>query len=306
MVFFLDLLAFLGRLIVLSFASLVELFTLKKKSVKGELVLITGAGSGLGRLLSLKFAKLGANLVLWDINEEGVNKVKEEVLALGVRCHAYSCDVSKRENVYKTAKQVQKDAGDVTILINNAGIVTGKTLLEADDNLIEKTFNVNTVAHFWTIKSFLPSMLNNNHGHIVTIASAAGMVGVTGLVDYCASKYGAVGLDESLRMELTKLGKNGVHTTCVCPYYINTGMFDGVQTKYPFLLPILEPNYVTDKIIDAVLYNQQVIALPKIVWTIPLAKGLLSTKACDEAMRWLGISDTMDNFKGRAQEKKTN
>jgi all-trans-retinol dehydrogenase (NAD+) len=72
----------------------------------------------------------------------------------------------------------------------------------------------------------------------VTIASIAGILGVNGLADYCASKFGAVGFDESLRMELGNL-KSKVKTTCICPYYIDTGMFHGVQSKYPFLLPIL-------------------------------------------------------------------
>lgn len=75
-------------------------------------------------------------------------------------------------------------------------------------------------------------MLEKNHGHVVTIASSAGFFGVSGLCDYCASKFGAVGFDESLFMELGVLKKDGVHTTVVCPFFINTGMFDGVKTRY--------------------------------------------------------------------------
>ena len=85
---------------------------------------------------------------------------------------------------------------------------------------------------FQTVKAFLPAMVARNSGHIVSIASSAGLFGVTGLADYCASKFAAVGFDESLRFELEAMGKTGVHTTVVCPYYINTGMFDGVQTRY--------------------------------------------------------------------------
>jgi all-trans-retinol dehydrogenase (NAD+) len=71
-------------------------------------------------------------------------------------------------------------------------------------------------------------MIEKNHGHIVTIASIAGFFGTSGLCDYCASKFAAVGFDEALRDELANIGKTNVHTTVVCPYYINTGMFDGV------------------------------------------------------------------------------
>ena len=74
-------------------------------------------------------------------------------------------------------------------------------------------------------------MIERNHGHVVNIASSAGLSGVTGLADYCASKFAAVGFDESLRYELLSQGKTGVHTTVVCPYFINTGMFEGAKTR---------------------------------------------------------------------------
>ena len=82
-----------------------------------------------------------------------------------------------------------------------------------------------------TIKAFVPDMIAKDHGHVITIASSAGLFGVAGLTDYCASKYGAVGIHESLTSELATLKCNDVHTTCVCPYFINTGMFDGVKTR---------------------------------------------------------------------------
>ena len=78
-------------------------------------------------------------------------------------------------------------------------------------------------------------MLEKNHGHVVTIASSAGFFGVSGLCDYCASKFGAVGFDESLFMELGIMKKDDVHTTVICPFFINTGMFDGVKTRYIFM-----------------------------------------------------------------------
>ena len=143
----------------------------------------------------------------------------------------------------------------MTVLINNAGIVTGKKLDQLTDEMIERTFNVNAVSHFWvgkrqretetekeeeginnvsslqTIKSFLPDMISKNHGHIITIASGAGLFGVPGLVDYCSSKFAAVGTHSSLTLELEANNNAGVHATVVCPYFIDTGMFDGVKSK---------------------------------------------------------------------------
>jgi all-trans-retinol dehydrogenase (NAD+) len=299
MSFIVEFLITLWKVLLICLVAPIRRFFPKKKSVKGELVLITGGASGIGRLLSLRFAKLGANVVIWDINTDGLAKVKKEVEANGAKCWTYKCDISKREETYKVAKEVQKEAGDVTILVNNAGIVSGKKFLETPDEKIEATFNVNTVAHFWMLKAFLPSMLQKNHGHIVTISSNAGIVGVAGLIDYCASKWAVFGMDESLRMEFRKLGKTGMHTTCVCPYYINTGMFDGVKTKYPFLLPILDPDYVADQIITAVLSNQEVLILPWFSRLGPVLRGLFPTKAMDLCMEFTGASSTMDTFIGR-------
>src|ERR1051326_8480155 len=116
---------------------------------------------------------------------------------------------------------------------------------------IERTFAVNTLALFWTTRAFLPAMLERDRGHVVTIASAAGLVGTSRLVDYCASKHAAVGFDESLRLELRRLG-SPVKTTVVCPFYISGGMFAGVRPRFPLLLPILTPEYAVDRIVDAI------------------------------------------------------
>ena len=87
-----------------------------------------------------------------------------------------------------------------------------------------------------TVKAFLPDMMSRDRGHIVTMSSAGGLFGVTGLGDYGASKAAAIGFHESLRAELYALNKNEVHMTLVCPFFINTGMFEGCQTR---LLPYL-------------------------------------------------------------------
>ena len=184
-----------------------------KKNVKDEVILITGAGSGIGQLLSVEFAKLGAIIVAWDINDIGLNKTKKLVEQANSKCFTYNVDISNREKVYETAAKVKKEAGSVFMLINNAGIVIGKDLLELKDEEIERSMNVNAISHFWTIKAFLPDMINREHGHIVSIASLAGICGVNKLVDYCASKHAAVGLDSSLRLELHSNGHTKIKTT---------------------------------------------------------------------------------------------
>ena len=137
------------------------------------------------------------------------------------------------------------------MLINNAGIVSGKSTLELSDAMIERTMHVNTISHLHTVREFLPDMIAAKKGHIVSIASMAGLAGIPGLPDYCASKWGAIAIDESLRLELKKAGHwSYIKTTCICPYFINTGMFDGAKSAFPMY--ILDPTEVVTRIVNAV------------------------------------------------------
>lgn len=266
----------------------------RPKSVANKVILITGGGSGIGRLMAIGFAKKGARIVLWDVNKDGLKETQDTIIKAGGQCTTYVVDVTKRELVYQTAKEV----GRINVLINNAGIVTGKPFLECPDELMIKTMEVNTISHFWTIKAFLPAMLEANEGSVVTIASAAGLCGVAGLVDYCASKFGAVGIAESLYMELKKRKGCKVTSTVICPYYINTGMFDGVTTRFPLLLPILEQDYAANRIITAVEREEESVAMPWLVNTSFPSK-LLPVPWQYAIAHFLGLDAGMDAFKGR-------
>uniref|UniRef100_A0A8C8S5D2 Short chain dehydrogenase/reductase family 16C member 5 n=1 Tax=Pelusios castaneus TaxID=367368 RepID=A0A8C8S5D2_9SAUR len=302
--FFLETLKVLVLSIYFLLESLVLLFIpVRKKSVVGEIVLITGAGSGIGRLLALKFARLGATLVLWDINQEGNKETSRLAQENGaVRVHAYMCDCSKRQEIYRVADQVKKEVGDVSILINNAGIVTGKKFIDCPDSLMEKTMEVNIMAHFWTYKAFLPAMMASNHGHLVSIASSAGLIGVNGLSDYCASKFAAVGFAETIGLEMLDLGKTGIKTTIVCPYFINTGMFDGCKTKWPCLLPILDTEYAAEKIMSAILREQVYIMMPRAMYFLSFLKSILPVKMSILLGDYFGAFHFMDYFKGRVKK----
>ena len=113
-------------------------------------------------------------------------------------------------------------------------------------------------------------MIEKNHGHLVTVASMAAICGTAGLCDYSASKYAAFGFNESFRNELLRLGKTGVKTTVVCPYFINTGMFSGCKTD---VIPFMEPEYVASKVVEAVLTDQAVLLLPRLMYFVYALKG---------------------------------
>lgn len=261
-------------------------------------VLITGAASGLGLLMARRIATDGGRLILWDVNEAALAAVARELEGNGHRVATYACNLADRAAIQRTAESVLAQHGHVDILINNAGIVSGKPLLEISDDEIQRTFAVNTLALFWMVRAFLPKMKERNRGHIVTIASAAGLVGTARLTDYCSSKFAAVGFDDSLRLELDRLGLN-VHTTVVCPFYISTGMFAGVKTRFPLLLPILDPDYAVGRILMAIQQNRRRLIMPAFVYAVYAAR-LLPVALFDAMMRFFGVSKSMDEFTGRA------
>lgn len=263
----------------------------------GKNVLITGCASGIGRLMAQRAAVRGGHVIMWDINELGLRRLQEQLDRWGHRSSYYLCDMSDRAAIQRTATQALAEHGPIEILINNVGIVSGKKLLELSDEAILRSFQVNTLSLFWTTRAFLPAMLENNSGHVVTIASAGGLIGAPKLSDYSASKFAAVGFDDVLRQELARDGGN-VRTTVVCPYYIDTGMFSGVKTRFPSLLPILKPEDVADRVIRAVLRNEQRVLLPPFV-AIVFPGRLLPPALFDQLAAFFGINKTMDEFTGR-------
>ncbi|XP_008849963.1 estradiol 17-beta-dehydrogenase 11 [Nannospalax galili] len=264
----LDLLLLLPFLIIFSLESFVKLFIPKKrKSVAGEIVLITGAGHGIGRLTAFEFAKLKTKLVLWDINKHGIEETAAACRKLGAQAHPFVVDCSKREEIYSTAMKVKEEIGDVSILINNAGVVYTSDLFATQDPQIEKTFEVNILAHFWTTKAFLPVMMKNNHGHIVTVASAGGHTVVPFLLAYCSSKFAAVGFHRALTDELAALGRTGIKTSCLCPNFVNTGFIKNPSTN---LGPTLEPEEVVEKLMNGILTEQKMIFVPSSIKLLTL------------------------------------
>jgi all-trans-retinol dehydrogenase (NAD+) len=266
--------------------------------IRGRRALITGAASGIGRLLATELADAGATLVLWDVDAEGLGRVQAELTAAGHSADIYVCDLTRPEEITAVAAQTSAQSGPIDILINNAGVVSGKNLLDISDAEIERTFQVNTLALFRTVKAFLPAMLERGNGHLVTVASAAGLAGTARLTDYCSSKFAAVGFDESLRLELQRLDSR-IITTVVCPYFTDTGMFDGAKTRFSWLLPILQPEAVVRRIVNAIQKNRRRLVMPWFVY-VSWPGRLLPVRWFDALMTFFGISHSMDEFRGRA------
>ena len=267
--------------------------------IAGRHILITGGASGIGRLMAKKLAALGGQISIWDIHRENLEKVIAELNGDGrALAHGFFCDVAQRDNVYRVAAETTAAVGPVDILINNAGVVSGRGILELPDEKIAATFAINTLSLFWTAKAFLPQMIERGRGHIVTISSASALIGVPKLSDYSASKWAAMGFDESLRAEL-RTHAPAIRTMVVCPFYIDTGMFHGVKSRFPWLLPILSEDYVAARIVSAIQRDKRRLMVPALVYFVPLMR-VLPVKVFDWLATFLGINASMDEFKGRA------
>ncbi|MDR2181567.1 MAG: SDR family oxidoreductase [Treponema sp.] len=260
-------------------------------------VLVTGGASGIGRLMALDFARRGARVTVWDLNAGGIKALVDEGAALGLAVNGMVCDMADHGMVYERAQELREKTGTPDILVNNAGIVSGKNIFKVSEAEVEKTFRVNVFPLFWTAKAFLPAMMERGSGHIVNIASAAGIIGVRSLADYCASKFAAFGFNESLRMELGRL-KSGIKTTVVCPYFINTGMFEGVRTRFPLLLPVLESEAAAARIVRAILAGRRLYVLPRFVYLTFFLRSF-PTVVLDFCANFFGINHAMDEFRGR-------
>ena len=282
-------------------------FLRTKKSVKNQNILITGGGSGIGQLMAIKFSQLGGNVIIWDISTDGMTKTVRMIKEAGCdvsKVKTYAVNLSKKDDIYATAQRTIEENGFIDVLINNAGVVSGAPFLDIPDQKIQLTFDVNTMAHFWILKKFLPEMVKRNQGHIVTVASVAGNMAGCNMSDYHASKFANVGFDLSLRMEIAQADKTGIKTSIVKPYFITTGMFAGVN---PGLIPYLSPDYVCEKIVEGILVEQEEIVIPYWLVFVFTMASMVPSRALAPMLDLIGGFEHMSHFEGRdAQAAKAN
>ena len=265
--------------------------------IKGNSVLITGGASGIGRIMGRMALEKGARmLIIWDINEAGIASTVKEYEKLG-KVIGYKVDVSDSEQVKEMAQTTMAECGNVDIVINCAGIVTSNATFDKQTTReIERTMSINAVAPMVIAQQFLPGMIERNHGHICNIASAAGMISNPKMSVYVASKWAVIGWSDSVRIELKQM-KSKARFTTIAPYFINTGMFDGVKSR---IFPILKPEPTAKKILKAIERNRNFKGLPFGYHFIRFCQAVLPTSIFDYIFgEVVGIFHAMDNFTGR-------
>jgi len=247
------------------FESIYENFTSQERDVSADIVLITGAGHGMGKELALQYSALGATVVCWDVNEELNSETVKLIKAKGRKAFGFTVDVTNREKVLETGSKVLKEVGTVTILINNAGIMPSHDFLKHTEQEFRKIIDINLVAHFWMFQAFLPKMIEENRGHIVALSSMAGIMGFQNLVPYCASKFAVRGLQEAMSEELRckSKGQSKIKFTTIFPYMVDTGLCKKVRIRFQSLMPMIVPADAAAAIISAQRRGIEELSIPR-------------------------------------------
>jgi NAD(P)-dependent dehydrogenase (short-subunit alcohol dehydrogenase family) len=189
------------------------------KKLDGKVVVITGAGSGIGRETALLCARRGASLAVCDVNEAGLDETAKAARATGSDVLTRRVDVSDAEQVAAFASAVHERFSGVDLLINNAGIGIGATFAQTELEDWERQLQINVMGVVHGCRSFVPHMIERGSGQIVNVSSGAGFLATPFMLAYSATKFAVFGLSEGLRMELRP---HGIGVTTLCPGFINT------------------------------------------------------------------------------------
>ncbi len=200
------------------------------KEIGGRSVLVTGAASGIGRATAVEFAREGADpLILNDINQEGLEKTAETIRQMGRRVVVLPADVSDYDAVKEMTEKALDESGAIDILVNVAGTAIVARFEDMTMEEWRKVIGVDLLGALHTVHCLYPSMLAKGSGHIVNVASVAGLAALHPYNEsYYMCKFGVVGFSEGLMLEASA---QGINVTCVCPGGVKTAIYDDSPFK---------------------------------------------------------------------------
>ena len=253
----------------------------KQSFFSGKKVLITGAGSGIGKATALQLAECGAMLILSDLNRESLQQTADEARRLGASAvDTHIVDVSDWDDMQAMAGKVRKQHGALDILVNNAGVGMAGDFLSTTIEDWRWVLGINVMGVVHGCKLFAPDMVANGRGHIVNLASAAGYYAAPDMTAYSASKHAVMGLSEALRAEMSE---QGVGVSAICPGVINTGivassrMRGATEQAQEKLVNFYRkrnygPELVAEAILGAIQHNRAVVPVSPEAWVLYGAK----------------------------------
>ena len=197
-------------------------------SLQGAVALVTGGGSGIGRAIVLAYAREGADVAVVDRNETAAAAVSAEAAALGARAQAFTCDVSRAQEVAEVVEAITAAFGHIDVLVNNAGIAATSPVADMSIEQWDDIVATNLTGPFLMTRAVVPGMIERGHGKVINMSSQLGVRGAAGMAGYCATKAGLLGLTRALARELIPLG---IHVNAITPGPVATAMTEGVPEE---------------------------------------------------------------------------
>lgn len=191
---------------------------------------VTGAGSGIGAAIAETYARAGAWVFVADLNEPSARETTARIAAQGGRADVIVIDVRDEQSCVAAQADVQRAAGHLDVLVNNAGVGHVGTLMTTTGDDLDRLYAVNVRGVFNVTRAFLPGMLARRAGAIVNMASIGGLVGIRDRVAYCVSKFAVVGLTKSMALDHAR---DGIRVNCICPGRVETPFVKARLKEYP-------------------------------------------------------------------------
>ena len=235
------------------------------QNLRGKTALVTGGGRGLGKAVALALAAEGVNVAITGRNENNLKSVVAEIESKGVKSSYSVFDVTDKKQVFISLEKLQNDFGKFDILINNAGIAAFGGILEMDDEQWEDIVKTNLFGPYYVVKAVVPGMVEKKSGDVVNISSTAGLKGNALTSAYSASKFGLIGMSESMMLELRK---QNIRVTTLTPSTISTDMAktdlkitDGNPEK------VLQPEDFAELVVDLLKLNKRAMLASAALWS---------------------------------------
>ena len=235
------------------------------QELKGKIALITGGSRGIGKAIALALAEEGVNVAITGRNEENLKAVVQEIEQKGVKSVYAVFDITSKTEVYGALEKLQKDFGKIDVLVNNAGIAAFGGILEMEDEKWEEIVKTNLFGAYYVVKAVVPSMVERKTGDIINISSTAGLKGNAMTSAYSASKFGLIGMSESMMLELRK---QNIRVTTLMPSTIASDMSkevlkitDGNPEK------VLQPEDFAELVVDLLKLNKRAMLANASLWS---------------------------------------
>src|SRR5712664_2400520 len=211
--------------------------------LQGRVAIVTGAGRGIGRATGLELARMGADIVVAEVDRANTERTASEVRDLGRRALVVQTDVTSRDDLRAMVERTLAEFGRIDTLVNNAGIYRAATTLDVTEEHWDAVMNINAKAVFFATQAVLPTMIAQKRGVIVSLASIAGKIGSRANLPYNASKAAVISMTKSLALAHAA---DGIRVNCVCPGFVETDMWTLVSREQGTLLG-LSPEDFTEQ-----------------------------------------------------------